>query len=174
MTDEIPVKVSDLLRRIRQWRAELQAVLGELTAERLAEAAPDGWSVRDQIAHITAWERSALALVSGVPRHEAMGLTREEWTGDVDAANERLRRLSQERSSETVRREFKEVHEALVAAIERLADEDLSRPYSSFLPNEPDAADAPVVGWINGNTSEHYEEHLATLRAMRSAEGNRA
>jgi hypothetical protein len=60
---------------------------------------------------------------------------------------------------------YQEAHVELVAAIEKLSDDDLLRPYSYFQPDDPirDAA-TPVINWIIGNTFDHYEEHLQLIR----------
>jgi hypothetical protein len=48
-----------------------------------------------------------------------------------------------------------------------MTDEDLQRPYSHYQPNDPPHNPAPVLGWITGNTNEHYEEHSSWLGNLR-------
>jgi hypothetical protein len=59
--------------------------------------------------------------------------------------------------------EFHETHARVVGALARLTDDDLARPYSHFQPNDLPLNENPVIGWIAGNTSEHYDEHAATI-----------
>ena len=52
----------------------------------------------------------------------------------------------------------------MLAAVSKLSDTDLLRPYSDF-DSTPPTLEAPIEGWIHGNTFEHYDEHIGWLRA---------
>ncbi|HEY8863584.1 MAG TPA: hypothetical protein VIO37_05380 [Candidatus Dormibacteraeota bacterium] len=43
---------------------------------------------------------------------------------------------------------FRDSHAALMAALGKLSDSDLEKPYSHFQPSAPDEK-RPVIGWIN-------------------------
>ena len=45
-----------------------------------------------------------------------------------------------------------------------LSDEDLHRPYSYYQPGSPQTAE--VIGWIVGNSYEHYDEHRPWIEAI--------
>ena len=47
-----------------------------------------------------------------------------------------------------------------------LTDEDLAKPYSHYQPHEPPFNERPVVLWVIGNTSDHYDEHITWLTAL--------
>ena len=53
----------------------------------------------------------------------------------------------------------------LVAVLGGLSDDDLQKPYSHYQPTDPDER-RPVVGWVAGNTYEHYAEHIDWIKAF--------
>jgi uncharacterized damage-inducible protein DinB len=127
---------------------------------------PDGWSVKDHLAHLSTWEESLMALLEGRDRDAAVGFVgaEAESTGhDVDAINAAIQRRAKDRSAADVLEAFHATHRRCVAAIEALSDEDLTRPYSYFQPNEGPYNTNPVISWIAGNTYEHYDEHAAWI-----------
>jgi hypothetical protein len=98
----------------------------------LSRAGADGWTVKDHLVHVAAWEHSLLALIEGHDRERAMGLT-----GAVESA------------------------------LGKLSDADLQKPYSHYQPADPDEK-RPVVGWVAGNTYEHYAEHIDWINQLLS------
>ena len=48
-----------------------------------------------------------------------------------------------------------------------LSDADLLKTYRHYQPDEPEEnSGAPIIGWIAGNTYEHYAEHQAWVEAL--------
>jgi uncharacterized protein (TIGR03083 family) len=150
------------LDRVQRSWAELQKVVGGLDAEALHAPVADGWTVKDHLSHLSAWEESLLALLEGRDRAGAMGAPGMEDDG-ADAINAVVWEQRRGDSPAEVLARLRETHGRLMARLGRLSDGDFSRPYSYF---QPDAADEqrPVSDWIAGNTWEHYEEHLGWLR----------
>jgi uncharacterized protein (TIGR03083 family) len=136
--------------------------LGELVkqvedAAGLNRVGADGWTVKDHLAHIAAWEHSLLALLEGRDRSGAMGLN--EPLEEIDSINEAIRKLHETDSPEEALGYFRDSHARLIAALARLDDADLQEPYSHYQPKDSDEK-RPVVGWVAGNTYEHYAEHV--------------
>jgi uncharacterized protein (TIGR03083 family) len=136
--------------------------LGELVnqvedAAGLNKVGADGWTVKDHLAHVAAWEHSLLALVEGNDRSAAMGLN--EPLEEIDSVNEAIRKLHAGDTADEALGYFRDSHAQLMAAMAKLDDADLQKPYSHYQPSEPDE-NRPVVGWIAGNTYEHYTEHI--------------
>jgi hypothetical protein len=103
----------------------------------------DGWSLKDVISHIAAWQRHA----SG--RLEALGRGRPDpGPPATDAFNEQAREDGLLRSWQDVRAEADRVHDAFLATIESLPQAALTRD---------DGLGAFVIT-VNG--VEHYEEHV--------------
>jgi ureidoglycolate hydrolase len=165
---DVPRKET-LLRRIRESRASLEQVVARLSAEQLTAAGPDGWAVKDHLAHVAAWEESLLALLDGRDRNQAVGLSAAESVSanhDTDAINAVIYRRHRDRSASDVLATFHETHARVLAALDRLTDADLLRPYSHYQPNAQPLDPRPVLGWIEGNTWDHYDEHAAWIRAL--------
>lgn len=164
---DLPNKAS-LLETIHRRRAELEETIDSLTNDQLAAAPAGGWSIRDHLAHITAWEQSAIALLNKRPRHEGLGVSKDTYQGhDVDAVNQEIYNRNQQRPIEDVLADFRGSHQQLLAVLQKMSDEELRKPYSHFLPDEPgEETGDPVVEWVAGNTYEHYAEHLEIIREL--------
>jgi hypothetical protein len=155
------VTKAELLRRIDASWKDLEQTLLSKPDEELSRSVLDGWSVKDHLAHIAAWELSLVALLRGADRRAALGLP----DGDIetDEANAIVRQRYRELSPTEVRALLRGAHQEVLLALADMSDADLERPYSHYQPAD-EAVTNPVVGWINGNTHEHYQEHLGWLR----------
>ena len=105
----------------------------------------NGWSVKDLLTHIAAWEWRCEGLLhqshdSNVPL---------QAQPDIDALNEEIYQEHKEWSWTEVDHDFREAHIALLAALRALPVERL---------NDPVMQQAIAV-----ETWEHYEEHLPQL-----------
>ena len=119
------------------WWAHLEGVEPDATR-------PDGWSLKDVIAHIAAWQRYSAERLAALGRGEPdPGPPAAE-----DDFNTGAREASLSRSWEEVRAEAERAHRGFVATIEAV-------PEDTFARNE--GLGAFVVA---ANGAEHYEEHL--------------
>jgi hypothetical protein len=123
---------------------------------------PDGWAIKDHLVHLAAWEHSLLALVKGTDRQAAMGVSPGAGA-DTDQINDAVFKAHRQESIVAVRRFSADSHASLMAALGELSDADLVRPYSFYQPGTPDEK-RPVVGWVAGNTYDHYAEHLEWIK----------
>jgi hypothetical protein len=162
----------DLLRRIEAGRAELEAAIDSLDERQLtAIRDAQGWVVKDHLAHLAAWERSIVFLLQGRPRYEGLGVDEATYrtteADGFDRVNAAIRLQTAGQTLAETLAGFQAVHGELLATLDGLTDADLLRTYSSFAPDEPgEETGAPIVGWIVGNTYEHYEEHLDWIREL--------
>jgi uncharacterized protein (TIGR03083 family) len=147
----------------RSWR-DLDDLVGGLGGVELQAPVADGWTVQDHLTHLAVWEDSLLALLEGRDRATAMGVPGLGENG-TDAINAAVYEQHRNDAPEEALSRFRSTHRRLLDKLRELGDRDLSLPYSHF---QPDADDADhqqaVIGWIEGNTFEHYEEHLAYIR----------
>jgi hypothetical protein len=98
---------------------------------------------------------------------EAIGLAgKDESTLEIDDINALIHQRNRHRPLEDVVAAARQSHREVVAAISALSDDDLRKPYSHYQPNVEPYEAAPVVGWIIGNTMEHYAEHTAWIRGI--------
>src|SRR5262245_10750470 len=174
MSDEQarPRDKSDLLRRIEAGRSELEGAIARLDERQSTEIRDaQGWAVKDHLAHLAAWERSIVFLLQGRPRYEGLGVDKAAYLATdadgFDRVNAVIQRQAAGQTLAATLAAFRAVHQELLATLDGLTDADLFRTYSSYAPDEPGAkTGAPIIGWIVGNSYEHYEEHLGWIRAL--------
>ena len=159
MTDEQQWTTAELLTAIESGWNEFQAYLATLSpAQMTGPTDAAGWSVKDHVMHLAIWEKGIVALLKREDRQQAMGLDDDAWNGhDYDVMNAIIRDQHAGLSLDAVKQAFADIHGQLVARIGAMADADLQRPYSDYA-DDP-GNDRPVVGYIVGNTFEHYAEH---------------
>jgi uncharacterized protein (TIGR03083 family) len=163
-TDDITkATVAEFLRRLDRGRAALDAALAPLSERQLTTPDPEeGWSVKDHLAHMAAWENGMTALLKREPRYPAMGVSLEQvQANDMDQVNQIMYRQHKDRPLAEVRAFFDKAHNDLRAAVAGLQDADLQRTYSHFQPDEPGEDNGtPIVAFLVGNSFGHYEEHI--------------
>ena len=86
---------------------------------------------------------------------------------DENGLNTIIYQRTKDRSLQEVREAFRQGQQALVDALSHLTEADLLETYSRYQPDEPgEDTGAPIVGWITGNTCDHYDEHRAWIEAL--------
>jgi len=156
----------ELMARIDDAWDELQTVLAGLPAEALEQPLADGWSAKQHLGHISVWEASLVALLRGESRRDAMGAPADAWERhDTDAINAQVAERAKRWPLANVLKRAGEIHAEVVGQLQGMSDADLQQPYSHYQPNDAPPNERAVVGWVNGNTWLHYEEHIATLKA---------
>jgi hypothetical protein len=68
---------NELLSAIAADRARLEAVTAPLPGRELTTPGREGWSVKDHLAHIAAWERMIVAHLRDGSDHDVVGMTPE-------------------------------------------------------------------------------------------------
>ena len=164
MADEPRTKEA-LIARINECWDELQQLVSGLNSEQLEAPLGDGWSAKVHLAHLAAWETSTLALLSGDHRGDAMGVPRETWNGHgTDAINAVIAERADLRPATEVFSESQATHIELLALLRGMSQDDLEKSYSHYQPHDMADNPAPVVGWVHGNTWDHYNEHIGWLK----------
>lgn len=160
---------ADLLARIqRAWDA-LWATLDGLSEEQLLQSDAGGWSIKDNLAHLTAWERYLmLHHLQGRPLDEALGLDKTIVTAHIDEINAGLFAANCDRALADVVESAHAVHQQLVACLADVPFEQLLRVQFTDSP-----LTGPVLDRVVGNTFDHYEEHMDAIRAL-AGETNRS
>jgi hypothetical protein len=165
-----PLTRAALDERIEHSWGELDGLATSLDGRSLETQVAAGWTVKDHLLHLSAWEESLLGLLDGRDRAAAMGLP-GMGGAHVDTINAAVFEQHRADSPADALARFRQTHRQLLDRLGELSDQDLSRPYSDFQPGTDDSR--PVGGWIVGNTFEHYDEHLAYIRqALKAGSGN--
>lgn len=150
------------------WRTINQAIDALSESQMTSTRDAEGWTVKDHIGHMTAWERSALFFLQGKPRHEGLGVTEDVYlTEDENRINAKIYRQVQFTPPQQVIATFRDVHRQLMNALEAVTDTQLALPYRHFLPDEPGEGDGPpAINVVYGNSANHYHEHLAWMQVL--------
>ena len=150
----------DLLANIQRERTALDDLLAQLhDRAMLAPARDDGWTAKEILAHLSAWEQRLLRWLerwreTGDPGRPEVGVT---WH-NFDSLNERDYATVKEQSLADVRHEASESHKAVVTAVLAMSHDELA--------TRPETADGPSWSWIVGaNTYRHYREHRTEMEA---------
>jgi hypothetical protein len=158
-----------LLAAIDQHWAALTTALDRLTpADFTAHHDDHGWTVKDHLVHLAAWERSVVYLLTGRPRHAGLGVAETLYlSGGEDAINDAITSANQQVSTMAALAELRAVHAELLAVLAPLSDADLQQRYRHYLPDEPGEGDGPpVIGVVYSNSGNHYVEHLPWIAAL--------
>ena len=145
---------------------ELSGLVEKLGPEALTARAGDGWTVKDHLAHIGAWESSLRGLIEGQDRLNAMGV-HDPIEESTDVVNEAVFRLHEHETAGQALAYFRDSHAQLMAVLSELSDADLAKPYSHYQPSDPDEK-RPLRGGVAGNTYEHYAEHIEWMNQLLS------
>src|SRR6185369_5983399 len=101
-----------LLTQMQDGWNSFQAFLKPLTVEQLTQPTDDaGWTAKDHIIHLAAWENGIVAVLEGQSRCEAMGVDEATWRGgDVDKINAAIQQRYKDMSLEDVAETLSNVH----------------------------------------------------------------
>ena len=150
-----------LLQHYRQSLADLLAAVDGLDDQDLTEPSLDGWSIKDHLAHLTAWRRMVLGLLDGEPRHVALQVDEATYAQGEDAINAALAARARSRPLSDVLSQFRQVYDTLIARLAAFDETTWHEPY----PLTPRPKDGRL-GNIEGNTFEHDLEHLGYIEQL--------
>lgn len=166
-----PLKAALLDEIARAWAA-LERETDGATAEQLCRPGRDGWSAKDHLAHLAAWERALAALLGDRPRHFALGVDASVYRaamarGDADPINALVQRRERGRPLDEVRAELRRAHGDVLAALAPLSEADLRRPYADYAPRETGAhVRQPLHEWIRRASAAHFAAHRTWIAAL--------
>lgn len=148
-----------MLKLVREGREELQAFLAGFDEEQSIEShPPDGWSIKDMMAHIAFWEGHALERFREAGRGEIPQMFGNISDEEMNRINREALEAGRARTLEEVRAEFQRIHKELWSELEAMP-ESRDDGWWTVWPE-------PKVPWLLAkyNTYHHYEEHTTTLR----------
>ena len=161
MTDTpLPQSKDELLAVIRrEWQA-LMDVVSRLSPEQMATPDEGGWTPKDNLAHLAEWIKVLLGYhMDRRPAAEVLAMPVEVTEGwDMEKINPVLLERNRGRSTEDVLVELNQVYAELTARLESMSWEDLMQPR-----REDDPEKTPLLVWVLGDSSEHFEEHRRTI-----------
>ena len=154
----------------RAWRPWEEYIRGLSPAELEGPTDDAGWTVKDHITHVAAWEGGIRALLQGDPRHEGMGISEEDLALDDDEINERIRNAHAGMAAADVVEESVLRHQGFIMELEALPDEAVYRKRGDFT-KQPRPDDRFFGEWVWGSSGAHFREHLAAIRRILDNKG---
>jgi hypothetical protein len=146
-----------LLNNIQSGYNEFAALIAPLSEEQMTiPAVNDHWTVKDNVAHLTAWQSYVLNQLRGLidgkePPAFMPGLSEDEINVGFYEENK-------ERPLAEIMADFHLSYQRVLAGVQGMSEETLNAPF-------PWRKDGNAVwGLIAGNTFEHYEEHGNIIR----------
>jgi len=151
------MNTKQLLAKIDNSWYQLAEVISDIDGRTLTASGQDGWSIKDHLVHLAAWEWVLLAHIQGHDPVAAIGI------GDVDPSNisginNAVWKLHRDDSVDDVVLYFRDSHEGLRAELAKLDSTHLLLPYTHYQPNEADRYQA-VIESVAAETFDHYDEH---------------
>jgi Protein of unknown function (DUF1706) len=163
-----PDSAAELVERVRAARASLESAIAGLSEAQLTQLGPQGWSVKDHLAHIAAWERGLTAVLRRRPQAEGFDLTQEEFAKlKLDQLNDVLFRRDNAVSLDVALNEARRAHAQLMEALERLRDDDLQKTIAEY--GGPSTDQRPLLVRIAQDSYAHYAEHQVWIGELLSA-----
>jgi hypothetical protein len=168
LADENAKSKTDLLRSTEEAWGDLMVELGRLTPQQKSGVKDaEGWTVKDHLVHLAAWERSMISFLKGRPRHEGLGVSADVYARDQDdEINETIYSATKDLTYEEAEAQLRSVHSELMQMLDQMSDEDLQKPYSHYLPDEGREDDSPALDRLYANTADHFREHLGWIRSL--------
>lgn len=146
---------TELLQQIRDERGALEEVLTRLTTDQMLLPGVDGeWSVKDALAHISAWEQRMLNWIGSHLRGE---LPQVPLPWDVERMNAETYAQVKDKSLTQVLEEFHQSYQESLALAERLTEAQLQTQYLDTWPM------GPLWLGVAANTNFHYKEHRCDI-----------
>ncbi len=155
----------EILEQVRSARAAMLTALEGLSDDAMLRPGVVGvWSVKDILAHLTAWQSELVTALSQLDNPKRVPEIIK--IDDIDEWNEEQYRVNARRSLAVVRDDFQGVHKHLLKAVEELDDDTLEN-----VRKFPWMEGEPLWYLIAENGYWHEEEHADQIRRWRKEQG---
>jgi len=162
-----PTTKKELLRAIRAERKPLEAALKSISdAELVKSPRPGAWSIKDILAHVSAWEEIFMGWYEAGLEGGKVGKPDFSQAGVLAEVNRGLYEANKDRSLEDVRAGFESSYESILALVASIPEEDIfTRDKFAWTGTQK------LVSYITSNTSSHYPMHLRMIEALKRKYG---
>ena len=165
-----PTTKAELMALIDEEWSALQDAITRADPARNATSVPGESALIDLVAHVSAWERSLIALLTGQSRAAAVGMDETSCANaDIDQINAHISSRAAGLAHSEVLAQAQATHTELIGVLDGLSWEELGKPYAHFQPGS--ARDEPAIDSVLGNTAEHCAEHREYLERASATTG---
>ena len=166
MTDEYtPQNKSDLIKVIQSERERLNSLFEGLPESHVIKSGVEGnWSVKDILAHISAWERIAIDIIQSANDGEPLKPYINKIFEDIDKFNADVFKKYQNYRWMEVIEEFNASHQDFMILIESLTEKFIftNLPFES-------TEEITAQYMISANTHWHYLEHAESIQKWQAS-----
>ena len=175
MTEKNPTAVNkeNVLSKIKASYSRLYDFIEGLEGAAITKSLEkDDWTIKDVLAHIASWEDVLRGFhIQAQPFDQVVGMESVDyWDTQQDEINEGFYQRYRDWSGEQVVSFARATHEHLIEILEALPEGALSDPPAHYGAEAPQQN--PLINYIAGNTYEHYEEHLTSIREILDRTGH--
>ena len=168
--------VREILEKLRDERDRWEGLLSGLDADDIAASRlPNGWSIKDLVAHLMAWQQVTLARLEAARQGASPVLPGwlaggdPESDDDVHRFNARILEAYRERSWPQVHEAWRDGFSRVLALAEEIPADDLVRPG-----RYPWLDGGSLVTVLHGTFDHHHDDHLGPLLRWTLEHGRRA
>jgi hypothetical protein len=149
-----------ILDEMRTKYAALEDILAPLDETQMTTEGVNGdWSIKDVLAHITAWHLRLLDRLHAAIWNEEPTLSGVVTDEEVDRLNEQIYKENKSRPLNDVLIDFRTTYLQIVDEVQAMNEEDLTDPHRfTWMKGNP------LWYIVAGDTYEHYEEHLQPIQ----------
>jgi tetratricopeptide (TPR) repeat protein len=148
---DLKTRLIQLLDLSRSFQQQLIADLDP--AQRNAPGTWEDWSIKDELAHVIAWQLNSLARIAALRHDEPV-----PDFSDYHTINRSIYNTNRQRTLAEITAEGDRVHADLVALIQSLSEDELTRPVR-FSDREPSSLAAQIMGNGFEHPVVHYADH---------------
>ncbi len=162
-----PATKVQLLEGIRVECQRLEDSLkGLAAADMVRSPRPGAWSVKDILAHVSAWEDTFVGWYQAGLKGGKVGKPDFRQAGVLAEVNRGIYEANKNRSLEDVLAGFKNSYECILALVASIPEEDIfTRGKFAWTGTQK------LVSYITSNTSSHYPMHLRMIEALKRKYG---
>jgi hypothetical protein len=146
-------KEQNIDRLENRWQEFLHS-FAELSESQMTRPGPDdGWSIKDILVHVRAWEAEALKYLPIILENQRLPRYKDLY-GGINAFNALTYETNKDLPLKTVQTNLRDTHQRLLT-------------YLQSIPEEHFASGTRFLRRLSADTYNHYPEHSETIKQRR-------